>query len=155
MRRRTLRQTLTLSLVACLPIVALWALSYLSPYVQTDPVTGYSRHPPRHPLQLPIPSDAEEYVVLSRGDIERWEYTPWDKKWYRLASGVSLLSIFLPMFVLIALTLGGLAFLAEPTRHATSQRGRCLSCGYNLTGNLSGTCPECGTPVPAKATRVA
>lgn len=22
--------------------------------------------------------------------------------------------------------------------------GRCLSCGYNLTGNLSGTCPECG-----------
>jgi hypothetical protein len=24
----------------------------------------------------------------------------------------------------------------------------CNSCGYNLTGNTSGTCPECGTPVP-------
>ena len=24
----------------------------------------------------------------------------------------------------------------------------CLSCGYNLTGNTSGTCPECGTAVP-------
>jgi hypothetical protein len=26
--------------------------------------------------------------------------------------------------------------------------GICLTCGYNLTGNTSGTCPECGTPVP-------
>ena len=24
----------------------------------------------------------------------------------------------------------------------------CPSCGYNLTGNISGTCPECGNPVP-------
>lgn len=25
--------------------------------------------------------------------------------------------------------------------------GRCLKCGYDLTGNVSGVCPECGTPV--------
>lgn len=25
-------------------------------------------------------------------------------------------------------------------------RGHCQSCGYNLTGNVSGYCPECGTP---------
>ena len=24
----------------------------------------------------------------------------------------------------------------------------CIACGYNLTGNTSGVCPECGTPVP-------
>jgi len=24
----------------------------------------------------------------------------------------------------------------------------CTTCGYNLTGNLSGLCPECGTPLP-------
>jgi hypothetical protein len=23
----------------------------------------------------------------------------------------------------------------------------CLRCGYNLTGNKSGTCPECGEPI--------
>lgn len=33
-------------------------------------------------------------------------------------------------------------------RHAASD-GRCLQCGYNLTGNTSGICPECGTEVSA------
>jgi uncharacterized RDD family membrane protein YckC len=33
------------------------------------------------------------------------------------------------------------------------QRGtRCTGCGYDLTGNTSGRCPECFTPVPARAT---
>lgn len=26
-------------------------------------------------------------------------------------------------------------------------QGFCRACGYDLTGNLSGTCPECGTPL--------
>jgi hypothetical protein len=25
-------------------------------------------------------------------------------------------------------------------------RGHCQNCGYNLTGNVSARCPECGTP---------
>ena len=28
-------------------------------------------------------------------------------------------------------------------------RGQCLNCGYSLTGNVSGVCPECGTTVEA------
>lgn len=28
-------------------------------------------------------------------------------------------------------------------------RSRCRQCGYSLTGNTSGMCPECGTPIPA------
>lgn len=27
----------------------------------------------------------------------------------------------------------------------------CGRCGYNLTGNLSGQCPECGTPLSGRA----
>jgi len=27
----------------------------------------------------------------------------------------------------------------------------CFECGYDLTGNVSGICPECGTPIPPKA----
>jgi hypothetical protein len=35
-----------------------------------------------------------------------------------------------------------LIFRNDPTPH-----GRCRKCGYNLTGNMSGICPECGTRV--------
>lgn len=34
--------------------------------------------------------------------------------------------------------------LAEGRR----ERGLCFRCGYDLTGNVSGVCPECGTPTP-------
>jgi hypothetical protein len=27
------------------------------------------------------------------------------------------------------------------------RRGLCVSCGYDLTGNVSGVCPECGTSI--------
>jgi hypothetical protein len=31
-------------------------------------------------------------------------------------------------------------------RNLRTKRGQCLACGYSLTGNISGVCPECGTP---------
>ncbi len=30
-------------------------------------------------------------------------------------------------------------------------KGHCQKCRYNLTGNISGICPECGTPIVVKA----
>jgi hypothetical protein len=36
--------------------------------------------------------------------------------------------------------------LAQQSR----RKGHCLVCNYDLTGNVSGTCPECGTKVPEK-----
>ena len=32
-------------------------------------------------------------------------------------------------------------------RRDRRKRGLCVRCGYNLTGNTSGTCPECGQPI--------
>lgn len=32
-------------------------------------------------------------------------------------------------------------------RNYYRQNGRCTSCGYQLTGNTSGVCPECGKPI--------
>ena len=41
-----------------------------------------------------------------------------------------------------------LAFLRGPLRRYRRRRnGLCLKCGYDLTGNVSGVCPECGTEV--------
>jgi hypothetical protein len=31
--------------------------------------------------------------------------------------------------------------------HTRVEAGLCLACGYDLTGNVSGTCPECGGKV--------
>jgi len=33
-----------------------------------------------------------------------------------------------------------------------ARRGQCLNCGYNLTLNQSGTCPECGSEIEREAT---
>lgn len=47
----------------------------------------------------------------------------------------------------------GVILIRIRRRHPDS-KGRCPSCNYDLTGNTSGVCPECGTPVPqSSATR--
>jgi hypothetical protein len=44
------------------------------------------------------------------------------------------------------------ASLANRWRRARrSCRGACPECSYDLTGNTSGTCPECGTAIPTRA----
>ena len=52
----------------------------------------------------------------------------------------SMLTIYAATFTL---TVYALAW-----RHHARPAGFCCRCGYNLTGNVSGTCPECGSPVP-------
>ncbi len=38
-----------------------------------------------------------------------------------------------------------IAFIRGPySRHRRRKKGLCLNCGYNLTANVSGVCPECG-----------
>ncbi len=32
-------------------------------------------------------------------------------------------------------------------------KGHCQSCGYELTGNVSGVCPECGDQIPERTRR--
>ncbi|GMU24132.1 MAG: hypothetical protein AMXMBFR13_42090 [Phycisphaerae bacterium] len=48
----------------------------------------------------------------------------------------------------ISATIALLRFLL---RVRTVPTGCCRECGYDLTGNLSGVCPECGTAVPEQA----
>ena len=34
------------------------------------------------------------------------------------------------------------------------RKGLCLKCGYNLTGNVSGVCPECGTKFQSSTMKI-
>ncbi len=55
----------------------------------------------------------------------------------------------------IVLLIGGFIAIMERLGRRASLQARfssdplCATCQYNLTGNLSGICPECGTPIPA------
>jgi hypothetical protein len=37
---------------------------------------------------------------------------------------------------------------SQPTPSAWRTEHQCIGCGYLLVGNVSGICPECGTPKP-------
>ncbi len=55
----------------------------------------------------------------------------------------------LPFWFLLAIGLPPTIYLwLRPT---TFPHDRCRRCGYDLTGNVSGVCPECGAKLPASA----
>jgi hypothetical protein len=50
--------------------------------------------------------------------------------------------------VLVLLLYPVATLIGRPLRRARRQRNRlCVQCGYNLTGNVSGRCPECGEAI--------
>ena len=50
--------------------------------------------------------------------------------------------------LLILTAYPALAFIRGPVRrYCRHKRGLCLACGYDLTGNESGVCSECGTTI--------
>ena len=59
-------------------------------------------------------------------------------------------NIFFPLWapaVLFA-TYPTIALARGPVRrYRRRKRGLCIRCGYDLTGNVSGTCPECGEAI--------
>jgi len=76
-------------------------------------------------------------------------YRIWMKP--RAAEWVDVAIIVMPLFQ-CALMTGMLLSLHSLWRIATRDRmhekNECRKCGYSLIGNESGTCPECGTPIP-------
>ncbi|MEM8736989.1 MAG: DUF4350 domain-containing protein [Planctomycetota bacterium] len=47
-----------------------------------------------------------------------------------------------------------LSLLGEAHALATSERPRCVACGYELTGLHTGSCPECGATIPSRVLRL-
>ena len=58
-----------------------------------------------------------------------------------------VLSLTLPLWIPFVLALALAAFYWRPR----VPKGCCGQCGYNLTGNVSGRCPECGADARSKA----
>ena len=62
--------------------------------------------------------------------------------------GVTVVQI--PLWIIVALfaTYPFIVFIRGPLRRwRRKKKGLCLKCGYDLTGNVSGVCPDCGTEI--------
>ena len=58
--------------------------------------------------------------------------------------GCLIIVLLLPVFSAIRVWVQGRQFARKYKRLAA---GQCIRCGYDLTGNVSGTCPECGIAI--------
>jgi hypothetical protein len=67
--------------------------------------------------------------------------------WHSGSHGFIGVSLWLPCTLLLVAA----CLSAGPRRQILPDHCRC---GYNLTGNVSGVCPECGTPVTEQAASV-
>jgi hypothetical protein len=54
-------------------------------------------------------------------------------------------------FILLLVTYLVARFVYSKLRWRRINATDCSSCGYNLTGNVSGICPECGLRIQVKA----
>lgn len=65
-------------------------------------------------------------------------------------------SLFTRVAIRLGLLVPILSLIAETWRQRSNRRTKrkrqptCAKCGYNLTGNVSGICPECGSAVSIK-----
>lgn len=80
-------------------------------------------------------------------------FTVYRSRWPMSASYNPRLSIranswnfTVPLWMPLVLFTLPTAFFWSRDRRCVS-KGHCRNCGYSLTGNTSGTCPECGTPI--------
>jgi hypothetical protein len=61
--------------------------------------------------------------------------------YYRVSLGLWLLCVLVGMYPLLFLVYPGIR------RWRRKRRGLCATCAYDLTGNTSGVCPECGREI--------
>lgn len=67
-------------------------------------------------------------------------------KWFRV-SGWRVLALPAWLFTAVGMSVGAAIWLLTRPRRP----GGCRKCGYDLTGNVSGVCPECGTLIHSPA----
>jgi hypothetical protein len=90
--------------------------------------------------------------VPQRGDVQKgWDHLGvsysslrrFDNSWSKLAA----VSFGYPAGALMLLPSAWLVMWRRRRERRLRGAGFCFSCGYNLTGNVSGVCPECGTVI--------
>lgn len=126
----------------CLVRMTARGMASVTPATNDDWATAYfDLTPYEPPMGLPV-----RFRQLTGGSVE-----PDTSSWRDLRDlwhdrlDVKVFSINYGWLV-VATVLLPLVWLADAWRR-TLRTGHCFHCGYNLRGNTSGICPECGAPV--------
>ena len=157
--------------VATLGTIAAWVASHTVQAIDVDKDTvaysygrDYSFQEPTDPLEgmwLRVG------VIRGTFHLNRWNYNaprrvPASRRWRRLRfsfvtgayRGIKppysfwLLEVPLWSPIVLFAAYPTIAFIRGPLRRwRRCRKGWCVKCGYDLTGNVSGVCPECGTEV--------
>lgn len=81
----------------------------------------------------------EALTAVQTSDLSWWQHAPWS--WRVRLDPVGPLIVLAGLGQLVLGILGGVTTLSSVRE---VPKGSCLKCGYDLTGNISGVCPECG-----------
>lgn len=155
MRRRFTNIPRTLALLLCIFAMGLWVQSYLRCYdiewsqgsvVSSRGILFYqftflSGSNPQKGLRFHSPN----------AFYEPWGFNGANYLYLHFAGitfargGRHVQQISVPLWVIVLLSGSvSLSLKLLSARHRLTKDKSCDSCGYNLTGNVSGVCPECG-----------
>jgi len=118
-----------------------WSVTYGSSglYLSLDRGTLYFSN-------VPSPQRPAGWLIERPTGEIRFLFNAFPVLWGPNACWRGWLPLWLPLLLLAA---GGLA--AAWLARCRIPPGHCAGCGYNLTGNVSGRCPECGRPASPPA----
>jgi hypothetical protein len=170
-KRRLPNLFTTLSLLACAAVCVVWVLSYRSKsvlewwspgagayefrvhgaFARAGVVGGYfAAYPPGRPRGV---YELHHHVSRARGSYtERTGALGFAVARSSPGEGVVWREGRVPCWFLL-LVFGAVPLLRASRALAATRsrrRGHCAACGYNLTGNVSGVCPECGAPIATR-----
>jgi len=90
-------------------------------------------------LYYRVPRQREGWYLYHSGWSIGWEYMHWTPEVPMMNPWViCLLPLWIPFLLVCVPT------ILVWDRHRRVNPDSCRECGYNLTGNTSGICPECG-----------
>lgn len=150
MRWRLFTLLAGLSLAACVAAGVLWARSMQFPANRAGgDVLNFSMKDPRWWV-----ISRQGQVTLCRQDGRDWgkKFPGFDRAGFKYGGlrgpNGSLYNLAVPhWFVVALLGVTPVTWAAAAWRRRRLRRpGVCRSCGYDLRGNVSGVCPECGSP---------
>src|ERR1043166_984271 len=146
-----------IGIILCALILVSWVLSV--PTIGNRRLTVYRWTPTAECGLLSGTLFWETYPANDSGSAPYWSIW-WNTETLKVVSpyGIRLPSrhsaftidvFFLPFWLPFVIVVIPTAILWHRHRRRIPP-GHCAYCNYNLTGNTTGICPECGTPIPKK-----